>query len=899
MPRSKTLNVYLNGQLDNGALVGTVTSTQQNAAVNVNIGQRPGVSGFAFNGTLDEVHIFNRPLSQVEIQSDMVIVAAAAPVVPAQAQAVACTRATPLVSVTAASSGGLLAGTAASYTVTVTNRDSTGCSASAFSLVASVPAGWVTNALSSLLLSPGASLSTTLLVTSLAGAANGSNVVSVSATNQSATTFASLATATYVVSNAAPGVPIIGSATAGNAQATVSFAAPSSNGGSAITSYTVTSSPGNLTATGAGSPLTVTGLTNGTAYTFTVRATNSVGSSAASSASNAVTPVAPSAQLATSASCSATSGPLTLNAGSSRPSGVAPLAVVFNASGSTHTGLTAYATQPFHEIQYTWNFGDAAGDSKGNTAWSYGTRTGAGSKNIAYGPVAAHVFDPVAGSGSKAYIVNVSAFDGTNTATCSLQVTVDDPNVVFSGTKTTCVSSSSLPVAGSGGCPAGSAVAQQSNWPTIVGSHLGTGKRVLLKGNGDVYTGASNASLAVTGPAMIGMFGAGSKPVIRTTSTSGSIAKLTGTISDLRLVDLDFDGQGVTTTSAMTSSAVRATKILWQRVDIRSIGCGVDLEETQAAAAPDSLAFFDSTIQNLNSSGGSNCPIGLRFTGSNVAVMGNLFNNSTAGNAEHLARMHWLDRGVISNNTIQQGHSSKEMLSIRALDSVTGRWGLTGDAIATKYVIVSDNRINSNTYAGIQTVFSGDGSDRDLWRDILIERNFIPVSPGGGVAIRLLGSRITVRNNVMDMTSSGEQIGIVIDRAYAGIAAPSNIAIYNNTIYSGASGSGFAGMILSSGSSGISVKNNLVYAPNSSGPLVVQNQGSQSATITNNTTEGTTAGGVKTSPLFAVMPPTVPAHFKPICTGTTYPCGKGVGVPVWVDFLGIQPTTRDLGALNH
>jgi sugar lactone lactonase YvrE len=87
-----------------------------------------------------------------------------------------------------------------------------------------------------------------------------------------------------------PGAPTIGTATAGNAQATISFTAPASNGGATITSYTVTSSPNNFTATGATSPIIVTGLTNTTAYTFTVKATNSVGVSIASAASNSATP---------------------------------------------------------------------------------------------------------------------------------------------------------------------------------------------------------------------------------------------------------------------------------------------------------------------------------------------------------------------------------------------------------------------------------------------------------------------------------------------------------------------------------------------------------------------------------------------------------------------------------
>ena len=90
-----------------------------------------------------------------------------------------------------------------------------------------------------------------------------------------------------------PDAPIIGTATLGNAQATVPFTAPSSDGGSAITSYTATSSPGGITGTlsqsGSGS-ITVTGLTNATAYTFTVTATNAIGTSLASAASNSVIP---------------------------------------------------------------------------------------------------------------------------------------------------------------------------------------------------------------------------------------------------------------------------------------------------------------------------------------------------------------------------------------------------------------------------------------------------------------------------------------------------------------------------------------------------------------------------------------------------------------------------------
>jgi hypothetical protein len=90
-----------------------------------------------------------------------------------------------------------------------------------------------------------------------------------------------------------PGAPTIGTATATSATtATVAFTAPASNGGATITVYTATSSPSGITGTlsqaGSGT-ITVSGLTGGTSYTFTVKATNSAGQSAASAASNSIT----------------------------------------------------------------------------------------------------------------------------------------------------------------------------------------------------------------------------------------------------------------------------------------------------------------------------------------------------------------------------------------------------------------------------------------------------------------------------------------------------------------------------------------------------------------------------------------------------------------------------------
>ena len=82
----------------------------------------------------------------------------------------------------------------------------------------------------------------------------------------------------------------IGTATSGALSASVAFTATTSAVGGPTFSYIATSSPGSITGSATTSPITVSGLTAGTAYTFTVAATNPTGSGVPSSASNSVTP---------------------------------------------------------------------------------------------------------------------------------------------------------------------------------------------------------------------------------------------------------------------------------------------------------------------------------------------------------------------------------------------------------------------------------------------------------------------------------------------------------------------------------------------------------------------------------------------------------------------------------
>ncbi len=188
------------------------------------------------------------------------------------------------------------------------------------------------------------------------------------------------ATSNQVVVLGPPQPPTNGNAARGDQSATVSWIAPTNIGGGTLSGYTVTSSPGSFTVMVAPNVTSapVNGLTNGTAYTFTVTASNQYGTSAASSPSNSVTPAgvpsSPTNVTATAVGSGSVSvawtapsnngSPITGYSVTSNPGGVV---IATGATGTTFNGLSNCVSYSF-TVTATNSVGTSAPSSASSSA---------------------------------------------------------------------------------------------------------------------------------------------------------------------------------------------------------------------------------------------------------------------------------------------------------------------------------------------------------------------------------------------------------------------------------------------------------------------------------------------------------------------------------------------------
>ena len=221
-----------------------------------------------------------------------------------------------------------------------------------------------------------------------------------------------------------PGVPTGVSASIGNGSATVSLTAPTNSGGPAITSYTMTASPGGATCT-VSAPATscaISPLTNGTAYTFTATASNGVATSDSSTASASITPATvPGAPTITSAS-SGSSGLTTVNfsaPASTGGSAITGYTITSNPGGLTCTAAanaTSCAVNGLTDgVAYT--FTAVATNAIGNSTSS----TPSASVTSAGNPSAPTSVTGVIGNGSAVVTVSGASANGSAISSYTVQ----------------------------------------------------------------------------------------------------------------------------------------------------------------------------------------------------------------------------------------------------------------------------------------------------------------------------------------------------------------------------------------------------------------------------------------------------------------------------------------------
>jgi hypothetical protein len=613
---------------------------------------------------------------------------------------------------------------------------------------------------------------------------------------------------------------------------------------------------------------------------------NFTGWSGACSGTGSCTVAMTQASSVGAAFASAGTSPINLSLVPNRTSGVAPLAVFFDASATTSPATA----MPFHEIKYTWTFGDPANGAN----WAFGVRPGQLSKNTAYGGVAGHVFET-----PGTYTVTLSAFDGRNTSSKTTTITVTDPNAVFSGTKTVCVANGSLPVAGANGCPAGAAVANLGSLQLVADSWGQTSRRILLK-RGDAWDTVPYTFFG-SSDTIIGAYGSGVPPLVRLTAanTNGITAYSNRqAINNFTLMDIDFVGAGGVGNVAGVASDSPPSNFLALRLrasgtaGISGSGSGVTVSDCDLSNLVGGMGYVGVYVDNA----------------SQVAILGNRIYDATK--IEHNIRTH-ATKEVVSNNSLYAPAPTKQALTVRGMGlnyttAWSGRWA--------EHVVVSDNDIDAGPNAGwvVQISPTSNGHDERI-RDVIFERNYVH-GPSGTLLISEIHERGTIRNNLFVPTDNLAYTYPTVSVVHMnGTAAPvpSSHFIYNNSFYrpAGAHPS-YAAVEIGVGVSGNTtyptgtvIKNNLAYAPFSTsngyntnpGPVFLGTHAPASLyTLAGNSTD---AQMKSVAPGF-VTPPASLSDWKPL---GGYAIGAGVPVPVWDDFFAKPRTasSTDMGAVQH
>lgn len=467
-----------------------------------------------------------------------------------------------------------------------------------------------------------------------------------------------------------------------------------------------------------------------------------------------------------------------------RTSGTAPLAVVFDAKNTTDP---VYSRE-FHSLHYVWDF-----DDEGAGTWQF---SGKG-KNSAAGPVAGHLFTE-----PGTYDVELTA---TNPAgevdSQTIQITVHDPDVTWSGTRTTCVSSSG----NFSGCASGARQVTSSSWASSVDN--ADGRRTLFR-RGDTFSGSGiNLATADGTGSMIGTYGSGARARVNISNSATAIH----INDDWRIVGMHFVGpdqrEGPHEYLVKNNRPTRQFTLYDSSIEAVK-GC-IGLNQA-GGTMNEQIAIVD---VHCRATGTAHRSI---FEKSERSMwMGLHLDTNTPGSGTTGFRCIHFNTSVFQHALMDTG-AGGSAFSIRTSSTYSG----------TQHVVFSDNTVIERrgtvpfrVCTEQSCANSGAGQNND---NLIIENNLWVNQVSGNAPsnkwFQIAGGDITIRNNVLDLRHFQNGTYMVVDKitdAQAPGHNHDNIHVLNNTVY--ATGDiNTLRVCRSNVGSGHTCRGNLVHSPGTS-----------------------------------------------------------------------------------
>ena len=412
-----------------------------------------------------------------------------------------------------------------------------------------------------------------------------------------------------------------------------------------------------------------------------------------------------------------------------RVSGTAPLAVQFDATGTTSNLASQH---PFHHVRYTFNFGD----DRGNT-WPI---SGLPKNSQAGGPLAAYVFDM-----PGTYQVRVRATDqqgGYSESTVTVDVL--DPNTVYAGAGTICVSA----VANYAGCPAGAS--QETVLPS---SNTFNNRRVLLR------RGESFGSITVphgSQNVQVGAFGTGANPRVSSVMVGALGPPSSAFPRDITIMDLNILNR--------FEQMVTMSRLLLYRNTFEVPTGEVPVSQIIIASALSYIVdnhtlprdqYFQPRelfiVENQVRGSTSNPFMNMSGEGSRFVIMGNDMGTAQ----QHTLRIWAMHKGYIAHNALR-GRSSdgiRHSLKLHSggLGDYNDNYGISGRFWASRQIVIANNLLgdpaDNNSFTGGASPQNNGPDSREGLEDVVLENNRFIRGVNTNTEFILMGRRMTSRGN--------------------------------------------------------------------------------------------------------------------------------------------------------